>query len=145
MARQSVLRIAFHGVLLVLLGMLVGLPFAEAITSDAGPDTERAWRVAHTSLVAAGTLYIAISAIAHYLTLPDRITVFVSWALVLSAYAFVFAFVVGPIVGARGLEPTGPALNVFIFGVFVASLLTTFLSVLVVLWGLFTAMRPPSR
>lgn len=142
MSRQSVLRIAFHGVLLVALGMLVGLPFVDAITSGAGPDAERAWRVAHTSLVTAGTLYVAIAGIAQYLALPERAAAFVTWSLVLSAYAFAFAFVVGPVVGARGLEPTGPALHVFIFVVLVVSLLASLLSVVVVLWGLFGAMRP---
>ena len=37
MARRSALQIAFHGILMVVLGMLVGLPFADAITSHSGP------------------------------------------------------------------------------------------------------------
>ena len=141
MARRSVLQLAFHGVMLVILGMLVGLPFANAITAHSGPEVERAWRVAHTSLVTAGTLYVAIAAIAHHLILPRRAAAFVTWSLVLSAYGFAFAFVVGPVVGARGLEPTGPPLDVLIFGVLLASLLASFLSVLIVLWGLFAALR----
>ena len=144
MARRSVLLIAFHGVLLVVLGMLVGLPFADAITAQSGPETERAWRVAHTSLVTAGTLYVAIAAIAHHLMLSGPAAAFVGWSFVLSAYAFSFAFVVGPIVGARGLEPSGPPLNVLIFSVFVGSLLVFFLSVVIVLWGLFVALRRES-
>ena len=144
MTRRSVLQLAFHGVMLVALSMLVGLPFADAITAHSGPEVERAWRVAHASLVAAGTLYVAIAAIAHHLILPRPAAAFVTWSFVLSAYAFAFAFVVGPFVGARGLEPTGPPLNVLIFAVLVPSLLASFLSVLIVLWGLFAALRRAS-
>ena len=141
MARRSVLQIAFHGVLLVVLGMLVGLPFADAITAHSGPEAERAWRVAHTSLVTAGTLYVAVAAIAHHLILPGRAAAFVTWSFVVSAYTFSFVFVVGPVVGARGLEPSGPPFNILIFAVLVGSLLVFFLSVVIVLWGLFVSLR----
>jgi hypothetical protein len=121
--------------------MLVGLPFGDAITSHSGPDVERAWRVAHTSLVTEGTLYIAVAAIAHYLVLSSGAAAFVTWSFVLSAYAFAFVFTVGPIVGARGLEPTGPPLNVLILAIFVFSLAALFLSMVFVLWGLVAAVR----
>ncbi len=141
MTRRSVLQLAFHGVMLVALGMLVGLPFADAITAHSGPEVERAWRVAHTSLVTAGTLYVVIAAIAHHLILPRRAAAFVTWSFVLSAYGFAFAFVVGPVVGARGLEPTGPPLNVLVFVILVPALLASLISVVLVLWGLFAALR----
>ena len=142
--RRAVLLIAFHGVLLVVLGMLVGLPFANAITSHSGPEAERAWRVAHTSLITAGTLYIAVAAIAHHLVVSNAGAAFVTWSLAVSAYAFAFAFIVGPIVGARGLEPTGPPLNILIFAIFVVGLLAAFISLVVVLGGLVAAARRAS-
>jgi hypothetical protein len=141
MTHGSVLRIAFHGVLLLVLGMLVGLPFALSITGDAGPEAQRAWRVAHTSLMGAGTLYVAIAAIAHHLVLSDRAAGFVTWALVLSAYAFAFTFAVGPFFDARGLEATGPAMNALVFGVFAVSLPALFIASIIVLWGLLAAVR----
>jgi hypothetical protein len=139
--RKSTLLIAFHGVLLVVLGMLTGLPFANAITADAGVEVERAWRVAHTSLVTAGTLYVAVAAITQYLILSRQGAAFVTWSFVLSAYAFAFAFVVGPIVGARGLDPSGPSLNVMIFVLLHVSLLAFLASVTIVLWSLWVALR----
>lgn len=144
MERKSALLIAFHGVLLVVLGMLVGLPFANAITSYSGPEAERAWRVAHTSLITAGTLYIAVAAIAHHLVVSHGASAFVTWSLIVSTYAFAFAFVIGPIVGARGLEPTGSPLNVLIFAIFVVGLLAAFISLVVVLRGLLAAARGSS-
>src|SRR5262249_30039625 len=125
--QRMVLQIVFHGLLLVLLGMVVGLPFQRAITSHSGPDAERAWRGAHTSLVGGGVLYLALAAVAQHLVLPRRAARFVVWSLMFAAYAFAFGFVVGPAVGARGLEPAGPLLHVIIFVAFATALLLSFI------------------
>lgn len=61
-----------------------------------------------------------------------------------STYAFAFGFVVGPAVGARGLEPTGPLLHVLIFVMFSVSLATLLVSVAILLFGFFTAVRRES-
>jgi hypothetical protein len=133
--------LVFHGLLLVLLRMLVGFPFQQAIVSDAGPEAERAWRVAHTSLVLGGVLYLALAAVAHHLILPRRAALFVVGSLLFAAYAFAIGFVVGPAVGARGLEPVGPALHVAIFAVFAVGLLLALAAVVVLLWGAFEGLR----
>jgi hypothetical protein len=135
-----VLQIVFHGLLLVVLGMIVGFPFLQAITAHTGPDAERAWRVAHTSLVGGGALYLALAAVGHHLVLPRRAAVFVVRALVFAAYAFVFGFVVGPAIGARGLEPVGPPLHLLVFVAFAAGLLLAFLAMAVLLWGAYVAL-----
>jgi hypothetical protein len=133
--------LVFHGLLLVLLGMLVGFPFQQAIVSGAGPEAQRAWRVAHTSLVLGGVLYLALAAVAHHLILPRRAALFVVASLLFAAYAFAIGFVVGPAVGARGLEPVGPALHVAIFAVFAVGLLLALAAVVVLLWGAFEGLR----
>jgi hypothetical protein len=46
MTRRQSLQLIFYGLALVVLGMLVGVPFREAITGGWGADAERAWRVA---------------------------------------------------------------------------------------------------
>jgi hypothetical protein len=140
-----VLALVFHGLLLVFLGMLVGFPFHQAIVSQAGPDAERAWRVAHTSLVLGGVLYLALAAVAHHLILSRRAAVFSVSSLVFAAYAFAFGFVVGPAIGARGLEPVGPPLHVAIFAVFTVALLLALAAVAVLLWGAFKAWRSTVR
>lgn len=141
MTRRMVLQLVFHGLLLVILGMLVGFPFHHAITEHSGPDAERAWRVAHTSLVGGGALYLALAAIAGHLVLSRRAAVFAIWAFISAAYAFAFGFVIGPAIGARGLEPVGPILHVVIFGVLAAALLLLLVAMLVLLWGGYAALR----
>jgi hypothetical protein len=139
-----VLQLVFHGALLVVLGMLVGLPFHHAITEHSGPDSERAWRVAHTSLVGGGALYLALAAVANHLVLSRRAGAFVVWALLFAAYAFTFGFIVGPAVGARGLEAVGPPLHVVVFVVLAAGLLSLFGAMFVFLWGAYAALRATS-
>lgn len=62
-------------------------------------------------------------------------------SLVFAAYAFAFGFVLGPAVGARGLEPVGSGLHILIFATFAAALLLAFLAMGVVLWGALVALR----
>jgi hypothetical protein len=141
MTQRRVLLLVVHGVLLVVLGMVVGVPFREAITNHWGADAERSWRVAHTSLVGGGALYLALAGVAHHLALGPRAAAFVVGSLVFAAYAFALGFVLGPAVGARGLEPVGPALHVAIFAIFAAALLLAFVAMGVVFWGALVALR----
>jgi hypothetical protein len=107
MTRRSILLIAFHGVLLIVIGMLVGLPFTEATPNHSGPEVQRAWRVAHTSLMTSGTLFLALAAVARHPVLARTGATFITRSLIISAYAFSFAFVVGPAVGRGGSSPQG--------------------------------------
>jgi hypothetical protein len=141
MAPKSIRAIVFHGLLLVVLGMVAGIPFREAITGGWGAEAERAWRVAHTSLVGGGALYLALSAAAPHLSMGPRADAFVVRALVLAAWAFAFAFLVGPALGARGLEPGGGAANTIIFGVFAVALAAAFGAFLILLRAAWLGMR----
>lgn len=141
MTRRTILQLVFHGLLLLVVGMLVGLPFHDAITRHSGPDAERAWRVAHTSLVGLGALYVGLAAVAHYLVLSRRLAAFAVWSLLVGAYASIFGFIVGPAVGARGLEPVGPPLHLVIFAVLIAAVSLVFAATSVLLWGAYSALR----
>lgn len=145
MTRRMALQLAFHGLLLVVLGMLVGFSFHYAITEHSGPESERAWRVAHTSLVGAGALYVALAGIASQLSLPRGAAAFAVWSLVVAAYTFAFGFVVGPAVGARGLEPVGPPFHVLVFAVLAVGILLLFVASFVLLWGAWSALRAAGR
>jgi vacuolar-type H+-ATPase subunit I/STV1 len=141
MTRRMIVRVVFHGALLVVLGMLVGFAFHRAITEGSGADVQRAWRVAHTSLVGGGALYLAFAAVAQYLVLSPQAARLAVWSLVVAAYAFAFGFVVGPAVGARGLEATGPPLHVLVFAALATGLFLLLLAACVILWGSYAALR----
>jgi len=143
MNRRMVLQLVFHGLLLIVLGMLVGFAFHSAITENSGPEAERAWRVAHTSLVGLGALYLALAGVAHHLVLSRRAATFSIWSLLFAAYASILGFVVGPSIGARGLEPVGPPLHIFIFGALAVALLLLLIAMCVLLTGALVALRSP--
>jgi len=134
-------QLVFHGLLLIVLGMLVGFAFHSAITEHAGPDAERAWRVAHTSLVGLGALYLALAGVGHHIVLSRPAAVFSMASLLFAAYASIVGFVVGPAIGARGLEPVGPPLHVLIFGALAVALTLLLVAMFVLLAGAFMALR----
>jgi hypothetical protein len=134
-------QLVFHGLLLIVLGMLVGFAFHSAITENSGPNAERAWRVAHTSLVGLGALYLALAGVAHHIVLSRGAARFSIWSLIFATYASILGFVVGPAIGARGLEPVGPPSHVFIFGALALALLLLLIAMCVLLAGAFAALR----
>jgi hypothetical protein len=135
------LQLVFHGFLMLVVGMLVGFGFHWAITEGAGSDAEHGWRVAHTSLVGLGTLYLAVAAVSDQLVLSRQAAAFSVGSLVVAAWASIFAFVVGPAVGARGLEPVGPPLHIVVFTVLLAAILLSLAATCVLLVGAFSALR----
>lgn len=94
-----------HGAIVVFLGILSGFPFWLASIRDRGPDAIRAWRVAHTTLISDGLLLLMVSLMRPYVALSGSAASLLGWALVASAYGFVFALAVGAWVGERGLVP----------------------------------------
>ena len=104
MARRSVLQIAFHGVLLVVLGMLVGLPFADAVTTQSGPEVERAWRVAHTGVASTGMTVVLVGLAMPYLVLSERAERILKPSLIVASYGFGVGLTLGGVIGVRGGE-----------------------------------------
>jgi hypothetical protein len=108
-------RLLFHGAVLLLIGLLTGVPYGEAITEGWGPESERAWRVAHTGMTAGGVTLIAIAGALRHVRLGDGAAAWLVWSLVATAYGAVVGLGLGPILGVRGLEPVGPPANVLVF------------------------------
>jgi hypothetical protein len=107
-------RVLFHGAILLLVGMLYGIPFAEVLV-DGGDVAARPWRVAHTGLVAGAVLLIAVSAAMPHVMLGPRGTSWLVGSLVLTAYGAIVGLGLPPLAGVRGLAPEGPPLNLVAF------------------------------
>ena len=124
-------RLLFHGAVVLLVGLLTGLPFGMAIADGWGEESVRAWRVAHTGLVGGGVVLIAIAGALRHVRLGPSAAVWLVWSLVVTVYAAVIALGLGPILGVRGLEPTLPSANLLVFaanmvlavGAFIATVL----------------------
>lgn len=95
--RLQALMIA-HAGLVLLMGMLAGLPFAFHLLGQITlwplpfaidvtiPGTERAWRAAHLGNIMNGTLLLAIAAVVERLTLSPGQLRALAWSLILTVW-----------------------------------------------------------
>jgi len=118
----------FHGVVVLLLGLVAGFPYALVISGDL-PGEVGAWRMAHLEGVLNGLLVVGVAAAGGLITLAQRQQRWLEVSLVFAAYANVVAAVIGASFGVRGLQPTGPFSNFVVFALFT-------LAVVAVLFGL---------
>ena len=141
MTERDQVRLLFHGSIVLLVGLLSGVPMGQAITGGWGEEVVRAWRVAHVGLAAGGLMLIALAPAAGLLTLGPRGARWFVAAVLAAAYGAVVALPLGAIAGVRGLEPRGPALNIVVWlGNTVLALGSLFGTMLVML-GARTSLR----
>ena len=133
-----------HGSIVLLVGLLSGAGFSEAITGTQGADAERAWRVAHSGLTLGGAMFIAIAMAQPTLVLSERAASFLTWSLVASGYGFAVALPLGAVLGLRGLEPAGPASNFVIFIGNTIGALGSLVGGFLFSWGAFRSLRSSS-
>ncbi|HEY8120470.1 MAG TPA: hypothetical protein VII78_04075 [Myxococcota bacterium] len=115
---KTAASLVMHGVIVVLLGLLVGFPYASAITEGWGAEAERAWRTAHLEGVLNGMLVIVLGAAAPLLELSGMQQRWFRLAALATGYGNVLAAALGAASGARGLAPGGPLANWLVFALF---------------------------
>jgi hypothetical protein len=115
MTERDQSRMLFHGAVVLLIGLLAGIPMGEAITGQWGEDAVRAWRVAHVGVVAAGIMLVAIAPALRLVALGPRPARWLVGAFVASAYGGTVALTAGAILGVRGLEPGHSLANTVVF------------------------------
>lgn len=143
--RRAQLQILFNGLIVLLVGILCGVPYGQALTHGWGEEAVRGWRLAHFSLVFGGVWLLVVAAVSHLLVLSRRGITILVCSVVTSGYAFTLALIVGATGGVRGLEATGPVLNVVAFAGNVVASVASLVWVLVSLVGAVRALREPDR
>ncbi len=97
-------HLLLQGGLVLLIGLVAGLPMAEAIEADS-PDAIRAWRAAHVGGVT-GALLLMVSGLAiQDLRLGRWLPVFVISSAA-SIYILLFGFLLAALSGQRGIGPS---------------------------------------
>jgi hypothetical protein len=112
----------FHGAVVLFLGLLAGFPFALVVTEEM-EGSEQAWRMAHLEGVLNGILVIAVAAASARLALTARQQALLAGALVLMAYGNAVASILGAAFDVRGLQPTGPPINLVVYVIFALAVL----------------------
>jgi hypothetical protein len=145
MSNQQRAQLLFHGTVILLGGMLTGLPLGVAIADGARPETIHLWAVTHASLVSAGILLIALGAAARHFVLAARQAVVLLWTFVGANYILCLGLVVTAVTGHRGLEPAGPALNVFLHAGNVAGALGALVAGVLLVRGAYGGLSAAAR
>jgi hypothetical protein len=104
-----------NGVIVLLAGLLAGLPLWLAILCGASAANYKAWRVAHATLIAQGLLMLIIGLALPRIALGQQAIWIAVWSLTAAGYGFVFAMTVGAWTGRRGLSPRPWGLNTVLF------------------------------
>ena len=141
MMKRAQLRILFHGLIILLVGLLCGVPYGRAITGGWGDEVVRGWRVAHLSLVVGGLWLLMVAAVSSLLVLDRRGIALLVGSNVTSGYAFTVALVLGASAGVRGLNATGPILNVVVFGANTVASLASVVWIVITIVGTVRALR----
>lgn len=105
----------FHGAIVLLIGLVCGLPYGIAITQKQDDEVIQAWRLAHGALSLGSTTMIAIAAILSSLHVAEMIQWLLAITLIVSGYGFCFALTIEPFVGDRGLAWTRTWSNKIVF------------------------------
>jgi hypothetical protein len=121
-------RLIFHGAIVLLIGLLSGLPTVVESINESG----RYWHTAHEALIMMGIWMLAASSVLPAIVLERREQKGLVWSLFVMGYGFAVALVIGGAVGANAFEPGGTpatftafiAAVVGIGGAFVATALT---------------------
>ncbi|MGB0910004.1 MAG: hypothetical protein ACPGYT_06550 [Nitrospirales bacterium] len=125
----------FHGIIVLLTGLLIGIPYGKAIVRTANERLIEGWRVAHAALPMGAILMLVISLSFSSLNVTINLQWGIAILFILSGYAFVWALTLGPILGYRGLSSHGPLTARIVHVGMLIGAMTSFLGTLVLLYA----------
>ncbi len=99
----------FHGAIVLMVGLLCGIPYGKAINRKRPEPMVHSWRIAHQALPIGAILMIAVAAVLSSFAVTALIKWVIAVALIVSSYGFCFSLPLAAVVGHRGLSARGPA------------------------------------
>ena len=112
----STRHLAFHGAIVLLIGLLCGGPYGRAVNRGAPSHIVHSWRVAHASLPMGAMLMFTIAALLSSFAVATSVKWGIALALIVSSYAFCFSLPLAALVGHRGLSSKGPLTAKLVYG-----------------------------
>lgn len=116
--RYQQTRLAMHGAIILLLGLLSGIGFSYAATvGDQSSALYDSWRFAHVEGLMNGILVLAVAGIWQRMTLGGKAIDVARWLLIFGCYCNI----IGPIItalfiGHRVIEPTNTLEAIVVYG-----------------------------
>jgi len=105
---ESARYLMFNGVIILLAGLLAGIPYGRAILNNTNKRLIEAWKVAHAALSMGAILLLVISVSISDLNVAITLKWIISALFIISGYGFMVALLIGPVVGHRGISSGGP-------------------------------------
>ena len=136
----SARHLAFHGAIVLLIGLLCGSPYGRAINRGAPAHIIQSWRVAHASLPMAGILMLAVAALLSQFMVSAHVKWAIAASLIASSYAFCVSLPMAAVVGHRGLTGEGPLAAKLVFAGNVVGALLSAVAVLTLIYAAFISL-----
>jgi hypothetical protein len=133
-------QLVFHGAVIIFIGFLCGAPLGSAIVRKKPEETVRAWRVAHSSLVAGGILLLAVAGVLDRLMMDAWSMAVMVCAFIAGSYAFVVTLPLAALCGHRGLAPAAPFLNRVLYAGNMAGALGLLVGGVLLVWGAYNGL-----
>lgn len=133
-------RLVFHGGIVILLGMLSGIPFAMALLGYLSTDPSH-WRISHMEGLVNGLLMLAIASSGQYLYLSDKLSRLLFFSIVFTGYSNALYGWTRGLTGSAGLDfapPLGNQLAALLGGL---PIFTAFLAIGLLCFGALTKQR----
>ena len=128
---ESARHLMFHAVIVLLVGLLAGIPYGKAILKNTNKRQIEAWRVSHAAIPIGAILMYVIAVSFSGLNVAINLKWIISVLLIISGYGFIMALIIGPIVGHRGLSSRGPIIAKLVYsGNFIGAITSIFGTVL---------------
>jgi hypothetical protein len=130
----------FHGSIVLLIGLLCGMPYGIAITNKQADEVIRAWKLAHGAITMGGGMMVAMAAILSFLQVDELWKWLLAIAFISSGYGFCFALTIEPFVGDRGLAWTGTPLNKVVYVGNIIGAASSLLGTLLLVYGAYVSL-----
>ncbi len=85
----------FHGVIILLLALLAGIPYGKAILNKEADSIIFAWRVAHSALTIGAILMLTLTSILSQVNIDLKLMWSIAILFIISGYTFSFALYLG--------------------------------------------------
>jgi hypothetical protein len=133
-------QLILHGGIILLVGLLSGIPFGRAVVHGKPEATVRGWRVAHSGITLGGVLLLALSSAVPHLQLSISARALLVWAFIASSYGFAVALPLGAHYGHRGLSYVPPFLNRMVYLGNIIGVAGSLVGAFILLWGAYAAL-----
>lgn len=132
---ESARYLMFHAVVVLLSGLLAGIPYGRAILKKSNERLIDAWRVAHAALPMGAILLLVISVSFSSLNVAINLKWVISVLFIISGYGFMLALLLGPVVGHRGLSSRGPLTAKLVYSGNLLGAITSLVGTVVLLYA----------